>query len=128
MNATCQTIYIWFLSDPDNKIVEVDNQKKSRLYTKKHEAINKFCVYNKSLLFYFGLKKRDVTRPQAFAYNIFDIAAQMYIKKRQNRYKKLYNQVKYGAYKISRDNFHWLLEYCQVCIINHQDNTGVFLQ
>ncbi len=68
MNATRQALYLRFLSDPDQKIVEADKYEKSRLYTEKRRAINEFCIDNKGQLLHVGLKKGDITRPQAFVY------------------------------------------------------------
>lgn len=68
MNATCRAFYLQFLSDPDQKMVEPDKHEKSRLYlyTGKPRAINEFCVDNRGQLLHVGLRKGDITRPQAF--------------------------------------------------------------
>ncbi len=66
MDATRRALYLRFLSDPDQKIVKADKHEKSRLYTKKRRAINECCIDNKGQHLHVGLKKRDITRPQAF--------------------------------------------------------------
>ena len=73
IKATRQALYLQFLSDPDQKIVEPDKHKNFRFYTKKHQAINEFCINNKGQLLHVGLRKGDITRPQAFVYHAFDI-------------------------------------------------------
>ena len=42
MNASRRALYLRFLSDPDQKIVETEKHEKSRLYTEKSRAINEF--------------------------------------------------------------------------------------
>ena len=128
MNATRWALYPRFLSDTDQKIIEPDKHEKSRLYTKKHRAINGFCIDNKGQLLHDGLGKRDITRPQAFVYNAFDIIAQIHAAGGHNWYKKTYQRVKNEAYGTSRDDVQWLLEHCQVCMVNRQNITCATLQ
>ncbi len=90
MNATRRALYLRFFSDPDQKIVEPDKHKKFRFYTEKRRAINEFCIDNRGQLFHAGLRKRDITRPQAFVYNIFDIIARIHSKGGHKGYKKTY--------------------------------------
>ncbi len=128
MNASRRALYLRFLSDPDQKIVETDKHEKSRLYTEKRRAINEFCVDNRGQLLHVGLKKGDITRPQAFVYDAFDIIARVHAAGGHNGYKKTYQRVKNEAYGISRDDVQWLLEHCQVCMVNRQNITRAPLQ
>ncbi len=75
MNAARRAIYRRFFSDPDQKITKLDKHEKFRFYTEKHRAINRFCIDNGGQLLHFGLRKRDITRQQAFVYDAFDIIA-----------------------------------------------------
>ena len=128
MNATCRTLYLQFLSNPDQNIVEPDSHEKSRFYTEKRRAIKKFCIDNRGRLLHVGLRKEDITRPQAFIYDAFDIIARIHDTGGHNGYKKTYQQVKNEAYGISMDNVQWLLEHCQVCMVNRQNITRISLQ
>ena len=73
MNTTRQALYLQFFSDLDQKIVEPDKHKESRLYIEKHRAINEFCIHNRGQLLHVCLRKGDITRSQAFVYDAFDI-------------------------------------------------------
>ena len=44
MNATRQTLYLRFLSDPEQKIVKPDKNEKSRLYTENFEQSTSFVL------------------------------------------------------------------------------------
>ena len=66
MNTTRQELYLRFFSDQDQKIFELDKYEKSRFYTQKCRAINKFCIDNRGQLFHVGMRNGDITRPQAF--------------------------------------------------------------
>ena len=66
--------------------------------------MNEFYIYNRGQLRYVGLRKRDITRPQAFVYDAFDIIAQIYGTEGHNGYKKTYQRVKNEAYRISKDD------------------------
>ncbi len=44
MNATRQTLYLRFLSDPEQKIVKPDKNEKSRLYTENFEQSMSFVL------------------------------------------------------------------------------------
>ena len=57
INATCRALYLRFLSDSDQKIVEPDKHEKFRLYTKKRQAINEFYIDNRGQLLHVGLRK-----------------------------------------------------------------------
>ncbi len=83
MNATRRALYLRFLSDPDQKIVKPDKHEKSCLYTEKRRAINEFCIDNRCQLFHVSLRKRDITRPQVFVYDAFDITARIHAAGRQ---------------------------------------------
>ncbi len=74
------------------------------------------------------MRKEDITRPQAFFYNAFDIIARIHAAGGYNRYEKKIQKVKNEAYGISRDDVQWLLEYCQICIVNRQNITRSPLQ
>ncbi len=128
MNAPRRTFYLQFFSNPDQKIVEPDKHEKSRFYTEKCRVINEFCIDNDGQLLHVGLRKRDVTQPQAFTYNKFDIIARIYGTGGHNRYKKTYQQVKNKSYGISRDDVQWLLKHCQVFIVNRQNITHALLR
>ena len=106
MNATRRAFYLRFLSDLDQKIVKPDKHKKSRLYTEKSRKINRFYIDNKGEVLYVGLRKRDITRPQAFVYNAFDVIARIHGTGKNNRYTKIYQRMKNKAYGISRNDVH----------------------
>ncbi len=73
------------------------------------------------------MRKRDIIRPQAFVY-AFDNITRIHGRGGDNRYKRTYQRVKNEAYRISRDDVQWLLEHCQVNIINRQNITRASLQ
>ncbi len=98
MNATRRAIYLQFLSDPDHKIVEPDKYEKTRLQNKRSQAINEFCINNRGHLLHVGLRKKDITWPQAFVYDGFHIIVQIYVTGRHNRYEITYQGVKNEAY------------------------------
>ena len=88
MNATRRALYLQFFSDPDQKIVSLDKHEKSCVYTKKLWTINEFCFDNWGQLLHLSLRKKDITQPQAFVYNAFDIIAQIHGTGENNGYKK----------------------------------------
>ena len=93
MNATRRALYLRFLSNQDQKIVKPDKHEKSRFYTEKRQAMNEFCIDNRGQLRHDGLRKGDITPPQAFVYDAFDIIARIHGTGRHNGYKKTYQQV-----------------------------------
>lgn len=84
----CQVFYLQFLSNLNRKIVKPDKHEKFHLYIQKRLAINKFSVDNSGQLLQGNLKKGNVTQPQGFVYNTFDIIAQIYAAGRYIEYKK----------------------------------------
>ncbi len=63
INKTLWVFYLWFLSDPDLKIIGVDKNWKSCFSIKKCQAINEWFMNNKGQLFYVILNKKDITQP-----------------------------------------------------------------
>lgn len=89
--------------------------------------MNEFCLDNKGWRLHGGLQKGDVTRPQAFVCNAFDITPQIHAAKNHNGYKKTYERVKNKRNKSSRDDVKWLLGNFQVRIVDCQNITLIFL-
>ncbi len=128
MNATRRALYLQFLYDPDQKTVELDKYEKSRFFPENLQAINEFCFDNSGQLLHVGLRKKDITRPKAFFYDAFDIITRIHGTERHNRYKKKDQRVKNESYGISRDKVQWLLEDCQVWMVNCQNNICAYWQ
>ena len=63
INATHWALYLRFLPDPDQKIVEPDKHEKSRFYTEKRQAIKELCIDNRGQLLHVSLRQGGITRP-----------------------------------------------------------------
>lgn len=73
--------------------------------------------------------KKRVRKPQAFVYDAFDHIERIHAASGHNGYKKTFQRVKREVFGISRAEVRWLLEHCQVCMLNVQQNTTrAFLQ
>ncbi len=123
INATKRAQYLLFLADREQKITE-----KKTLYAKRRWAIKGFCVDFRRILLHVAQKKRDITKPQAFLYDALNHIQRIYTTGGHNSYKKTFQQVKKGVFGISKADVQWLLEHCQVCIMNKQNTTRSFLQ
>ncbi len=128
MNATTYAQYLHFLANPEQKIVEKDKIEKGRLHSEKCRAIKEYCVDSKKQLLNVAPKKRDITKPQAFVYDAFDHIKKVHADGGHNSYKKTYQQVKKEVFGISRAEVQWLLEHCQVYMLNRQNTTCTLLQ
>ena len=73
-------------------------------------------------------KKRDITKPQTFLYDVFNHINRIYAAGGHNGYKETFQQVKKKVFGISRAEIQWLREYCQVCMLNRQNTTHALLQ
>ena len=73
-------------------------------------------------------KNGDIIKPQAFVYDAFDYIQRIYTAEGHNSYKKTFQQVKKGVFGISKAGVKWLLEHCQVCMIDKQNITLAPLQ
>ncbi len=79
-------------------------------------------------LLHVAQKKGDITEPQAFVYDAFDYIERIHTTRGHNGYKKTFQRVKKEVFGISRADVQWLLEHCQVCIVNRQNTTRAPLQ
>lgn len=68
-------------------------------------------------------KKGDITKPQAFVYDSFDYIERIHAAGGHNEYKKTFQRVKKEVFGISRADVRWLLEHCQVCMVNRRNTT-----
>ena len=73
-------------------------------------------------------KKGDITKPQAFVYDAFDHIERIHAAGGHKGYKKTFQQVKKEVFGISRAEVQWLLEHCQVCLLNRQNTMRAPLQ
>ncbi len=73
-------------------------------------------------------KKRDITKPQTFLYDVFNHINRIYAVGGHNGYKETFQQVKKKVFGISRAEIQWLREHCQVCMLNRQNTTHALLQ
>lgn len=73
-------------------------------------------------------KKGDITKPQAFVYDAFDYIERIHAAGGHNEYKKTFQRVKKEVLGISRADVRWLLEHCQVCMVNRRNTTRAPLQ
>ena len=79
-------------------------------------------------LLHVAQKKGDITEPQAFVYDAFDYIERIHTTRGHNGYKKTFQRVKKEVFGISRADVQWLLEHCQVCMVNRQNTTWAPLQ
>ncbi len=79
-------------------------------------------------LLHIAQKKGDITKPQAFFHNAFDHIELIHAAGDHDGYKKTYQRVIKRVHGISRDDVQWLLEHCQVCLVNRQNSTRAPLQ
>ena len=128
MNARKGAQYLLFLAYPERKITEKDKAEKKQLHTEKRRAIEEFCVNSRRQLLHVTQKKKDITKPQAFIYNAFDFIERIYTAGDHNGNKKTFQRVKKEVVGISRADVQWLLEHCQVCMMNWQNTTQALLQ
>ena len=127
-NATKRAQYLSFLADPEQKITERDKAEKKRLHAEKRRAIKEFCVDSRGQLLHVAQKKGEITKPQAFVYDAFDFIEKIHAARGHNGYKKTFQRVKKEVFGISRADVQWLLEHCQVCMVNRQNITRAPLQ
>ena len=127
-NATKHAQYLHFLANLEQKIVEKDKVERARLHAEKRRAIKEFCVDSQGQLLHIAQKKGAITKPQAFVYDTFDHIERRYAAGGYNGYKKTFQRVKKEVYGISRTDIQWLLEHCQVCMLNRQNVTRAPLQ
>ena len=90
MNATKRVQYLLFLADPEQKITEKDKAEKKRLHEEKRWAIKEFCVDSRRQLLHVAQKKGDITKPQAFVYDVFDYIERIHTAEGHNSYKKTF--------------------------------------
>ena len=128
MNATKRAGYLRYLADPEQKIHETDKVERKRLNSIKRRVIKEFCMDSRGQLLHIAQKKGDITKPQAFIYDAFDHIERIHAAGGHNGYKKTYQRVKKEVHGISRDDVQWLLEHCQVCLVNRQNSTRAPLQ
>ncbi len=128
MNATKRAEYLRYLVDPEQKIHKTDKVERNRLNSIKRRVIKEFCMDSRGQLLHIAQKKKDITKPQAFIYNIFDYIEWIHAAGSHNGYKKTYQRVKKEVHRISRDDVQWLLEHCQVCLVNRQNPIRAPLQ
>lgn len=122
-NATKRAQYLHFLANPEQKIAEKDKIEKARLYSEKRRATKEYCVDSRGQLLHVAQKKGDISKPQAFVYDAFDNIERIPAASGHNGYKKTFQWVKREVFGISRAEVQWLLEHCQVCMLNVQQNT-----
>ena len=75
-----------------------------------------------------ALKKRDITKPQTFVYDVFDYIQRIHSTDGHNGYKKFFQLVKKEVIGISKTEIRWLFEHCQVYMLNRQITTRAPLE
>ena len=90
MNATKRAQYLSFLADPQQKITKKEKAEKKQLHAEKRQAIKEFCVDSRRQLLHVAQKKRDITKPQASFYDLFDYIEQINTAGGHNGYKKTF--------------------------------------
>ncbi len=108
-------------SQADNH--QKDKAEKKRLHTEKRCAIKEFCVNSGRQLLHIAQKKRDITKTQPFVYDVSDYIERIYTSRSHNGYKKTFPRVKKEVFGIFRADVPWLLEHCQVYMVNTQNTT-----
>ena len=117
-----------FFADLEQKITEKNNAQKKRLNAEKRRPIKEFCVNSHRDLLHLAQKKGNITKSQAFVYNAFDYIERINTAGGHNGHKKAFQRVKKEIFGISRADVQWLLEHCQVCMVNRQNTTRALLQ
>lgn len=96
MNATKRAQYLHFLANSEQKIIEKDKAERARLLSEKRRAIEDSAWTNEVNFVMLIMKKGDITKPQAFAYDTFDQIERIHAAGGHNGYKKTFQRTKKG--------------------------------